>query len=137
MTEKAMASINEYNISVTGIHADITSKSVYGAYENSSEEDDAVYITRGYSKDYRPDLKQIVFGLGTTKDKVIIIRDIADGNTSDKNWNKDILKEPRKTMTKYGLSDFIYVADSAAVRLRKIAPFFAFYHPERSEGSAF
>ena len=115
MTETAMASINEYNIPVTGIHADTTSKSVYGAYEDSSEENDAVYITRGHSKDYRPDLKQIVFGLGTTKDRVIVIGDVTDGNTSDKNWNKDILKELRKSMTKYGLSDFIYVADNAAV----------------------
>lgn len=115
MTETAMASINEYNIPVTGIHADTTSKSVYGAYEDSNKEDDAVYITRGHSKDYRPDLKQIVFGLGTTKDRVIVIGDVTDGNTSDKNWNKDILKELRKSMTKYGLSDFIYVADSAAV----------------------
>lgn len=71
--------------------------------------------TRGHSKDYRPDLKQIVFRLGTTKDRVIVVGDVADGNTSDKNWNKDILKELRKSMTKYGLSDFIYVADSAAV----------------------
>ena len=115
MTETAMASINEFNIPVTGIHADTTSKSVYGAYEDSNEEDEAVHITRGHSKDYRPDLKQIVFGLGTTKDRVIVMGDVADGNTSDKNWNKDILKELRKSMTKYGLSDFIYVADSAAV----------------------
>lgn len=42
-----MASINEFNIPVTGIHADTTSKSVYGAYENSTEEDDTVHITQG------------------------------------------------------------------------------------------
>lgn len=115
MIETAMASINEYNIPVTSIHADTTSKNVYGAYENSSEKDEAVHIIKGHSKDYRPDLKQIVFGLGTTKDRVIVIGDVTDGNTSDKNWNNDILKELRKSMTKYGLSDFIYVADSAAV----------------------
>lgn len=33
-----------------------------------------------------------------------------DGNTSNKQWNKDILKELRNAMKKYGLSDFIYVA---------------------------
>ena len=38
MTETAMVSINEFNIPVTGIHADTTSKSVYGAYEDSNEE---------------------------------------------------------------------------------------------------
>jgi len=115
MTETAMAIINEYDIPVTSVHSDTTSKSVYGAYENSSEEDDTIHITKGHSKDHRPDLNQIVFGLGTTKDRIIVIGDVRDGNTNDKTWNKDILKELREAMGKYGLPDFIYVADSAAV----------------------
>ncbi len=41
MTETAMASINEFNIPVTGIHADTTSKSVYGAYEDSNKENES------------------------------------------------------------------------------------------------
>lgn len=99
MTETAMESINEYDIPVSGIHADTTPKNVYGAYENSNEEDDAIHITRGHSKDHRPNLKQIIFGLGTTKDRVIVVGDVADRNINDKNWNKDILKELRHSIS--------------------------------------
>jgi transposase len=114
MTEAAMSIIKIYNIPVSSIHADTTSKSLYGAYESNGDEDE-IEITYGHSKDHRPDLKQILFGLGTTKDKIIVIGDVMDGNTSDKQWNKDILKELRNAMKKHGLSDFIYVADSAAI----------------------
>lgn len=115
MTETAMSIIKEYNIPIKSIHADTTSKSLYGAYENNDDDEDAINITYGHSKDRRPDLKQILFGLGTTKDRIIVIGDVSDGNTSDKQWNKDILKELRNSMQQYGLKDFIYVADSAAV----------------------
>lgn len=116
MTETAMFSIKEYKIPVNSIHADTTSKSLYGKYGECENEDyEGVKINRGYSKDCRPDLKQILFGLGVTKDRVIVAGNVSDGNTSDKDWNKDILKELRNSMKNYGLSDFIYVADSAAV----------------------
>lgn len=115
MTETAMSIINKYDIPVTSIHADTTSKSLYGAYASSNDEGEAVHITRGHSKDHRPDLKQIIFGLGVTKDRIIVLGDVADGNRSDKDWNKDILKELRENMKTYGLSDFIYVADSACL----------------------
>lgn len=116
MTEAAMTIIREYNIPVRSIHADTTSKSVYGEYVSKDEAyEDAVDITYGHSKDHRPDLKQILFGLGTTKDRIIVVGNVCDGNTDDKTWNKDILKDLRESMKKYGLRDFIYVADSQAV----------------------
>ncbi|MDF1532838.1 MAG: hypothetical protein P1P72_11080, partial [ANME-2 cluster archaeon] len=48
------------------IHSDTTSKSFYGAYDNKIDAVDVPNITYGYPKDHRPDLKQIVFGIGTT-----------------------------------------------------------------------
>jgi transposase len=111
-----MFSIKEYRIPVKSIHADTTSKNLYGQYKDCEDKEyDGVKINRGYSKDCRPDLKQILFGLGVTKDRVIVAGNVSNGNTSDKDWNKDILKELRSSMKNYGLSDFIYVADSAAV----------------------
>ena len=115
MTELAMLIIKRFDIPVTSIHADTTSKSVYGEYEACEYDDKLLQIKRGYNKDHRPDLKQLLFGLGVTKDRIIVAGDVTDGNTSDKEWNKDILKELRKSMKEYGLRDFIYVADSAAV----------------------
>lgn len=116
MTETAMFSVKEYNIPVRSIHADTTSKNLYGQYKDCEDDMyEGVKINRGHSKDCRPDLKQILFGLGVTKDRVIVAGDVSNGNTSDKDWNKDILKELRNSMKEYGLSNFIYVADSAAV----------------------
>lgn len=116
MTETAMFSIKEYKIPVKSIHADTTSKSLYGQYKECENDNyDGLKITRGYSKDCRPDLKQLLFELGVTKDRVIVTGNASDGNTSDKDWNKDILKELRSSMKSYGLDDFIYVADSTAI----------------------
>lgn len=113
LTEVAMNIINKFNIKLKSMHADTTAKNLYGRYDK--EEEGAVKIKRGHSKDYRPDLKQILFGLGVTNERVVVIGNVCDGNTSDKDWNKDILKEMREYMKKYGLKDFIYVADCALV----------------------
>ena len=115
MTETAMSIINEYKIPVTSIHADTTSKNVYGEYAACEDDEELLQINYGYSKDKRPDLKQILFGLGVTKERIVVIGNVDDGNKSDKDWNKDILKELRSTMKNYGLKDFIYIADSACI----------------------
>jgi len=115
MTEVAMSIINEYNIPVTRIHADTTSKSVFGEYADCEEDEELLQIKYGYSKDKRPDLKQILFGLGVTHERIVVIGNVDDGNKSDKDWNKDILKDLRTTMKVYGLKDFVYIADSACV----------------------
>lgn len=115
MTEVAVEIIEKFDIKVKGIHADTTSKSVYGEYKECEEDEELIQVNNGYSKDKRPDLKQILFGLGVTKEKIIVIVDVNDGNTSDKEWNKDILKELCCVIKSHGLADFIYVADSAAV----------------------
>lgn len=115
MTEVAMSIINEYKIPVTRIHADTTSKNVYGEYTDCEDDEELLQIEYGYSKDKRPDLKQILFGLGVTPERIVVIGNVDDGNKSDKDWNKDILKELRNTMKNYGLRDFVYIADSACI----------------------
>ena len=118
MTETAMSIINEFKIPIKSIHADTTSKSLYGEYDEYDEYPEntrPIELTQGHSKDFRPDLKQIIFGLGVTKERIVVAGNVCDGNTSDKTWNKDILKDLRESMKKYGLRDFVYVADSAAV----------------------
>lgn len=57
-----LSAVAKHKIKFASVHADTTSKSVYEAYENSemSEEEDNLFITHGYSKDHRPDLKHEV-----------------------------------------------------------------------------
>lgn len=113
LTETAMEIINKYKLPIGTIHADTTSKTVYGDYDNSNDE--AINITYGYSKQKRPDLKQILFGLGVTKERIVVVGDVNNGNLDDKTWNKNIIKELRNSMKKYQLPEFTYVADSACI----------------------
>ena len=112
-TSIALKSISTYNIKVKTIHADTTSKSVYGEYDNCEE--DGLQIVRGHSKDRRPDLKQIMFGLANTNKKVVVGGEVLDGNTSDKTWNHSFIQEIRKNLSQAGIGDIVYVADSSFV----------------------
>ncbi len=76
--------ICQERVAVDTLHADTTSVSVHGEYEG--EPDDPVFLTHGYSKDRRPDLKQFLFGLGTTHDGIPVIGQMRDGNLSDSVW---------------------------------------------------
>src|SRR3989337_1307237 len=63
--------IGRYALDLKAVHADTTSRSFCGAY---ADQDAAVpQVTYGYSKDHRPDLKQILFGVGTSRDGVPVM----------------------------------------------------------------
>jgi len=69
------------------IHQDSTTLSLFGVYDTTLPEW-APSPKHGHSKDHRPDLKQLVFGLtlhGATG--MPIISNLFDGNTSDKHMN--------------------------------------------------
>jgi transposase len=64
-------------------HADTSAFSVEGAYE--TEEDQAIKITYGYSKDHRPDLKQAMLGLiCANRTSIPVWLEALDGNRADK-----------------------------------------------------
>ncbi len=108
MMEITASAIEVHELDIDRIHNDSTSITFEGAYQNTDE--DAVKLVRGYNKDYRPDCKQIVFGLNITEDgHVPLSYHLYDGNQADitthrPNW--DALRE------QLGKEDFIYTADS-------------------------
>ena len=63
--------IDRENVNVDEIHADTTSRLVFGEYVN--EEAGAISIRPGHSKDKRPDLDQVMIGLGVTPDGLPVI----------------------------------------------------------------
>ena len=66
------------------VHVDTSSFHVHGAYEASSAKPGVIRITHGYSRDHRPDLKQVVVGLLTTYRAALPLWIQAlDGNASD------------------------------------------------------
>ncbi|MEW6523526.1 MAG: IS1634 family transposase, partial [Bacillota bacterium] len=94
------------------LHADTTSVSVQGAYEDNLESD-ALWLTHGHSKDRRPDLKQFLYGLGTTADQVPVIGEVRNGNLSDKTWNLELISRLAQQLGP--LHELVYVADSSLV----------------------
>jgi len=64
-------------------HLDTTSFSLTGQYLEDSDEH-AIAVTHGYSKDHRPDLKQVILELLVSQDGgVPLLCKTWDGNTSD------------------------------------------------------
>lgn len=85
-----LRAVKVYALDLARMHLDTTSILVHGEYEDSEEPEDPEspdaipHVTRGYSKDHRPDLKQIVFGLSVTADgSVPIYGRVASGNRTD------------------------------------------------------
>ena len=93
------------------LHVDTTSISVQGAYEGSGSLD----ITRGYSKDLRHDLKQIMMGLAVTPEGLPAFGQVLDGNQNDGKWYPTVIDKLRSLMSPEKLSDVIFVADAALV----------------------
>ena len=107
MTEVSCNAIRVHGLLTDEIHNDSTSITFIGNYKNPDPA--AIKLKHGHNKDFRPDCKQIVFGLNITSDgHVPLSYKLFDGNTTDDvthipNWNglRTLLEK----------EDFIYVAD--------------------------
>jgi len=92
-------------------HLDSSSFSFQGQYEGE-EEEGAVKITHGYSKDHRPDLKQVVLALICTHQSSIPTwLGALDGNRSDKDSFPEIIQAYREQLE--GEDESYFIADSA------------------------
>lgn len=109
------AAIKVHGLDTDIIHGDTTSRTFEGVYDRQDDDGDVPFITHGYNKDHRPDLKQLVFGVGTTTDGVPVMAEIADGNESDKTLNGRWVKSLRTQLRKEDDESLTYVADSSLV----------------------
>lgn len=100
------------------IHSDTTSLSFYGGYPDVTD----IEIVRGYSKDHRPDLKQIVFGLSTVRG-IPIYGNINNGNQDDHTWNLNTIAKLTGLVSEKLHGRAIYVADAAAITKDNLAVF--------------
>ena len=77
------------------LHQDFTSFKLYGAYPDGGDP----LPTYGFSKDHRPDLKQLVFGLSLHGSVGIpLVHSVVSGNTSDQAANRDHLAQLSKML---------------------------------------
>jgi transposase len=119
----AIRVMKSFELDLSHVHHDTTSHKVYGDYLLYEWEghDQPFVVTHGFSKDHRPDLKQLVHSLLCVDHGIPIYSKMLDGNESDKNINRNLIPEMVKRMRTLGRRDFIYVADSALVTEENLA----------------
>lgn len=101
------------------IHSDTTSLSLYGEYPDLTN----IEIVRGYSKDHRPDLKQILFGLSTVRG-IPIYGNIDNGNQDDHTWNLNTIAKLTGLVKEQFDGRAIYVADVAVITKDNLVGFY-------------
>ena len=117
MTEVSCNAIKLHKLLTDEIHNDSTTVTFTGQY--ATPDSDAVELKHGHNKDFRPDCKQIVFGLNITADGHVPLSYKAyNGNQDDDtthipNWN-----ELRCLIKK---EDFIYIADCKLCSSKNLA----------------
>ena len=116
MTEVSSNAIASHNLLTDEIHNDSTTVTFIGKYDKPDP--NAVKLKHGHNKDFRPDCKQVVFGLNITSDgHVPLSYKLFDGNTTDDvthipNWNA--------LRTLLGKENFTYVADCKLCSMRNL-----------------
>ena len=81
----AAHALQVYGIQSKFVHLDSSSFHLHGAYDVQEPEREAISITYGYSKDHRPDLKQVVVQLITShKSALPVWFEALSGNSNDK-----------------------------------------------------
>jgi transposase len=95
-------------------HLDTTSILVHGAYE-VDKDPKTVAVVNGFSKDHRPDLKQIVLSLVVNGPSSIPLwMESLDGNSSDKTSFHETIKNVENFRSQIDLKgNFKWIADSA------------------------
>ena len=114
LSEFVLHLVREFRVDLGQLHNDSTSLSFQGQYRQADGRRvdglETPAITFGYSKDHRPDLKQLLWILTMSSDGAVPISfKVSDGNVEDstthrENW--DLLTQL------VGTADFLYVADS-------------------------
>lgn len=115
--EIVLAAIKKFQINLKYAHLDSTSFHLHGEYKNPQNQNKEteiikslpVNITKGYSRDHRPDLKQVVCDVIVNSEGLPLYTRAGDGNEADKAVFGKILVEFKKQIN----FDSIMVCDSA------------------------
>lgn len=114
LTDVVLAVGREFALRFDEVHNDSTSVSFCGQYRAAARRAirgrTAPAITYGFSKDHRPDLKQLIFILTLANDGGVPVQfRCADGNANDSQTHIETWNALRNVA---GRTDFLYVADS-------------------------
>ena len=115
LTAVTLIAVRVFELALKQFSQDTTTVTFSGEYAEqppAEETDRPVRITRGYNKDHRPDLKQLLYNRTVTADGAVPIHcKIHDGNTTDSEVHE---KTWLALCEIVGGPDFLYVSDSKA-----------------------
>jgi transposase len=103
------------------LYWDSTSRSFYGDYDQPVG-GGGVHVTRGRSRDHRPDLKQVLLSVLGNRGGFPLWGEVHDGNASDKKLNTAVVEQTAVAFSPEELRTLIHVADSAFVTGPNLAP---------------
>lgn len=102
-----LAAVRHYHLSLDWLHYDITSTYFEGAYEESD------LVTFGYSRDKRPDSKQLNISLTTMQSGLPLAFAVLVGKTADATTPRQNMEAVRKLVPTAQTHDLIIVHDRA------------------------
>jgi transposase len=113
LTALVMQVVREFQIDMKEFHQDTTTVTFFGLYPNQpavGQPGSPPWITFGYNKDHRPDLKQLLYSVTISADGAVPIHaKTYDGNTTDDQVHIETWSFLKQIV---GHADFLYVADS-------------------------
>jgi transposase len=113
LTALVVQVIRTFALGLRQFHQDTTTITLSGEYADQPpphQQDRPARICRGYNKDHRPDLKQLLYNRTVTADGAVPVHcKVHDGNTPDDQVHRQTWLAVRDLA---GSSDFLYVADS-------------------------
>jgi transposase len=118
----ALRCIKIFEVDTTTIHHDTTTVKLCGAYNGWGGDPCAA---NGHSKDYRPDLKQLVLGMNVCGDGAVpLVHDVYSGNRSDDSIHIPNWEHLRRLLQ---TTEFMYTADSKLCTEKNLSHI-EFYH---------
>ena len=116
----ASKALSTYDIDHRFVHLDSTTFSFQGDYDAETDDEHAIHITHGYSRDQRPDLKQaVVHLLCSYRSQFPVWFKALDGNQSDKTSFPHTIREYLSQLC--GSDAPYFIADSALYSAQNIA----------------
>lgn len=118
--EIAFELLQENGLLGSNAHLDTTSFALQG--QDETKETATIEVTYGFSKDHRPDLKQVMLSMAVTGPAELPFwMEPQDGNSSDKTSFHETIQQVRQFQRGLkGASDFLWVADSALYSKEKL-----------------
>lgn len=108
----AAHALEVYGIEHRFVHLDSSSFHLHGVYDVSDPEREAIEVTHGYSRDQRPDLRQVVVQLVTSQASALPVwLEVLSGNSSDRTTFPQTVEAYCRQLQ--GEAPAVFVMDSA------------------------